>query len=274
VRNNFTDLKELLVVILYPDSSLSGLPMPIWQIWADSIVRLFGRVTSLPSVLTGSIAALSFAHVIIYRRKWQVLMGLWFLGGIFFVSFYKGALFDHYLYFLLPFPFFLFGGILAQFGKKTHRNLLYGVIVIISLFHIRSTDIGRNGYGDVRRTHATTREIVRQAGSKRFAFGLISSRSYSDLHYRYYFLLQKAVPEYVTERSFEILFLVCETEICPEPQDITGNRKVTMICYDFYCSGDYPSLDVTQWEFVRFADVRGAKIYTYLRTDKENSVTR
>jgi len=270
---SYTDLKDLALLILYPNpAALSGGTVPVWQKWSDVIVRLFVRVAALPTIIAGVLAAASLVHAFLIRKKWLTFIGLWFLSGIAFVSLYKGTLFDHYLYFLLPFPFLLFGGMLVSVEKRISRGFLYGFIACLAVLNIAALVRSGKDFSDIQRTKMATGEIIRQAADHRFAFALISSRSFSDLHYRYYFLMQKEEPEALADGVYDTLFLVCETDTCPTLSVLAQQNAVPVVCYDYYCEGKYPNLDMTQWQFIRSVEGNGAIVYTFLRGTSEREV--
>jgi len=271
---SYKDLKDLILLVLYPDPArLPGVTVPVWQMWSDVIVRVFVRIAALPTVIVGILAAASLVHALLNRKKWLMLISLWFLFGIAFVGLYKGTLFDHYLYFLLPFPFLLFGGMLVSFEKRIPRVFLYGFIVCLTVFDLAALVRSGKVFNDIQRTQMATGEIIRQAADHRFAFALISSRSFSDLHYRYYFLMQQEEPEALADGVYDTLFLVCETEICPTPYVLAQQNAVSVVCYDYYCEWNYPNLDMTQWRFIRSVEGNGTIVYTFSRGTSERDVT-
>lgn len=215
----------------------------------DYSSRVMHRIAPIPGVL----------FTLFFFGKptfWKIFVGAWFIVGLIAMSLYRGVVFDHYLFFLLPAAFLLFGFVLSKLNKK----LVLLIVSVLTIYHLSKTDIFKPGVNDIVRTMAVSQEIIRLAGSEPFSFGLIASRSFSDLHYRYFFLTQGVTPEPVLADTYQNLFLVCETDACLKLKD-----SVQILCYDDHCKGEYPQFNLTTWKFDKNIDLRGARVYVFKR---------
>lgn len=215
----------------------------------DYSSRVMHRITPLPGVL----------FTLFFFGKptfWKIFVSLWFIVGLVVMSLYRGVVFDHYLFFLLPAGFLLFGFVLSRLPKI----LSVLIVSVLIFFHISKTDIFKPGVHDITRTKTVTEEIMNRTGNEPFSFGLIASRSFSDLHYRYFFLINKVHPEPVLSDSYKNLFLVCETDKCPNLKE-----PVQILCYDAHCSGNYPKIPLTSWKFILDNEIEDARLYQYTR---------
>lgn len=243
---------------VFRNFSSGGAALPKRQILAnilDYSGRVMRRVSPIPAGWEAG-ALLVLAGSFFKPTVWKVFIGLWFAAGIAAMSLYRGVVFDHYLFFLLPAAFLLFGFLLSQINKKL--SLL--IVCILALFHLSKTDIFNPGVNDIVRIKSVSQEIIRQVGSKPFSFGLIGSRSFSDLHYRYFFLTSGITPEPILAETYDNLFLVCESNSCPEM-----NGRIKILCYDAHCSGEYPKIDLALWKIGAVTDIQGAKLYVLKR---------
>lgn len=215
----------------------------------DYSSRVMHRIAPLPGVL--------FTLFLFGKRSfWKIFISLWFIVGLVVMSIYRGVVFDHYLFFLLPAGFLLFGFVLSRLPKIP--SVL--IVAVLIFFHVSKTDIFKPGVHDITRTKTVTEEIMNQTGKEPFSFGLIASRSFSDLHYRYFFLMNETQPQSILADSYKNLFLVCETEKCPNLKE-----PIQILCYDAVCSGDYPKISLDSWKFISEKKLEGAHLYQYTR---------
>lgn len=226
-----------------------------WRFGAN-ILDYSSRVMHRLAPVSGAFFAL-FLPVLFKPTFWKVFVGVWFIIGLVIMSLYRGVVFDHYLFFLLPAAFLLFGFVLSKLNIK----LAVILVSILVLYHLNKTDIFKPEVNDIARTKSVSQEIIRQAGGGPFSFGLIASRSFSDLHYRYFFVTAGVKPEPILVNTYQNLFLVCETDVCPEI-----NNNVQILCYDTHCEGEYPKISLSPWKFVSTHDVAGARLYQYQRS--------
>ena len=138
----------------------------------------------------------------------------WMAIGIFGVSFYRGSMNDHYLGFLFPAPFILFGYLLTKF-LKNNKLIIAGVALIMVLVNIRYVDLFvSTGDRQLKRTNEVTDFIIGKSGGKPFNFALVSPHNYED-PYTYFFEIKKVNPVLTHQKIEDQLFVVCEGECQP-----------------------------------------------------------
>ncbi len=255
---------EDIVGVLRNFFSGGGIPFVKRQILANVLDyggRVIRRVVQFPAGWEAVALLILLAISFFKRNFWKSFIALWFFAGIGAMSLYRGVVYDHYLFFLLPAPFLLFGFLLKWLEGKGMSWVSFGLAVIFSLSNISRLDINKIGFNDIARTNAVVKEIAHEATDQPFSFGLIASRSFSDLHYRYFFLTQGLKVESVLSDRYQTLFLVCESTTCPSADNLVRQGKVQVICYDSHCSGEYPKIDVNKWKFDKILDINDAKLY-------------
>lgn len=209
---------------------------------------------------------------IIRKKFWGVFFGLWFIAGIAAMSLYKGIVFDHYLNFLVPLPFFLFGAVMYLYNKYMLRLFWTFLVILAIIFQVHNLNINFEGTNDIARTLDMTSVMERLTSGKPFSFALISSRSFSDLHYRYFFTTQQHIyPLPLVDRTYVNLFLVCEKAPCPSFKEMQNVHSTKVICYDEYCGRKYPSINLEQWQLVATYDGFDSRLYIYRRKSLLNT---
>ena len=152
-----------------------------------------------------SIFIVSVAILWIKRRtRWELFISAWLLAGIVFASSYGGVVFDHYTYFLYPFPFLLAGAVLSKVQKsKFHSLIVWICIAVVIVLQLVRSDVFAAGVGDIGRTQAVSREIMKEANGEPFSFTVLSSRSFSDYHYRFFFTIAQITPAPITTKGYD-----------------------------------------------------------------------
>lgn len=227
----------------------------------DYSSRVMRRVVPFPGGWETVSLLVLLAISIIKRSFWTALFVMWFLAGVTAIAFYRGVVFDHYLFFVLPVPFLLMGYLLSMLEKRTNIWIPLLFVAVIVVYQLSKTDITSPGPKDIGRVSQAAGEILRESAGQPFSFGLIASRSFLDFHYRYFFLLsgREAVP--YQSQGYQKLFLVCEGAACPTSGELAKTGSAQLICFDPHCSGTYPSVWFKEWKFLQTTDVLGARIY-------------
>ena len=144
-------------------------------------------------------------------------------------------------------------------------------LLVLTFLQLTRTDIVSQGNNDLRRTQLMSNEIIQQSNTIPFSFTLISSRSFSDLHYRYYFKLHKTEPKMITGKDYELLFLVCEKSPCPTSSEIEAIREIQVLCYDPHCEGEYPKINLKEeFSLIKTQEVFDGGVFTYRRKEVDN----
>lgn len=137
----------------------------------------------------------------------------WMAIGIFGVSFYKGFLNDHYLGFLFPIPFILFGYILSKYLKN--KLLISITVIIMVVINLKNVDlVVSSGDKQLKRTREVAEFIIERSGSKPFNFALVSDHNYEDPYVFFFEILGKN-PVDTSVKIEEQLFVVCEGQCSP-----------------------------------------------------------
>lgn len=211
----------------------------------ENSFRIFGR--AIPFMSKQSIVwVLAFwgAFLVWKPTKKNVFFTLWLFFGLAGMARFTGVVHDHYLYFLLPVPFFMVASIVDSVPNK---KIALSVVVLISLLQFAKTDMFYTGNNDIARVQRVVGELREELGSEPFSFTLINSRSFSDLHYRYYMKIFSLKPSLITDDSYKWLVLICDSDKCPD--DTPSWKEVKVLCYDKHCSGTYPTVDLRKWKY-------------------------
>lgn len=150
---------------------------------------------------------------------------IWFIGGLFFLRYYSGQLFDYYYGFMFPAPFFLFGLIISLFWK----NLPWKAISILMSSILLLWFMTNNIFGKIdqktlkfKRNHPNqlinqtafvADYVIEKAEGKPFNFALITDHN-SDHAYRYFLEVRNHKPIELETMITEQLLVVCETKDC------------------------------------------------------------
>ena len=259
------DFKEIALIFFVPTTSGADMK-PLQQTLFDLSSRVFYKVIPLSTpYLMGIVEFVILGTAFLQKKFWSVFFAFWFTIGILAMSFYHGTVFDHYLQFLLPVPFFLLGGAMFFYKQKIPSMILVFIILVILISQLRNTDIFSKGNNDIVRISRTVSEVISMTNNEPFSFTLTSSRSFSDLHYRYFFTTRQRNPVPIIDASYGNLFLICEKAPCVSPQELERIGYVQALCYEDHCGGSYPTIDLSAWQFVRNSDVLDGRIYMYRR---------
>ncbi len=259
--HGFVDLREVILLFVYPEAK-----SPVTTDVVGLATNVFSRVIPLGnSAWFWLIPIVLSLPALISGNFWYMFFSLWFWLGIGIFKFYHGSVHAHYLYFLAPIPFLIFGYFLAFLSRFISKKILVGIVVILVLLHLQHADIGKPGVHDIERTDALTREMETSASGKPFSFTVIKSRSFSDLHYRYFFHIRGIPVTPVTSDTYKTLFIVCERDVCPTAAEISGEDHVIALCWDFVCDREYPWVGLRKWKLMNTKDIEGARLFTWER---------
>lgn len=268
-KHSFEDVREVLLIFLRPNNTVAIYP-PLHIAVMDMSSRLFKNIIPLQQspFFTLLQVVIIFIPFLAKRQFWHIFFTLWFTGGILLISLYKGVIFDHYLNFILPIPFFLFGFFLQSISKKINKAIIFALLIVAVSFHISQTDIFSEGKNDIARTKEITKSMISQSNGIPFSFTLTQSRSFSDLHYRYFFTTKWTTPKKISSDEYTYLFLVCEKLPCPTKEEQENILEVKALCYDDHCSGEYPTIQLTKFKLIESKRVLDSMIFTYQRIQK------
>lgn len=184
-------------------------------IWSQVFHRLLPQVLSKLTYLISIISLISGAYFLFKKRNLALFtLMAWMIIGVFGVSFYKGVMNDHYIGFLFPAPFILFGFLLTKF-LKNNRLIIGLVTAVMILINIRYVDIFfSTGDKQLNRTREVVNFIIEKSNNAPFNFALISDHNYED-PYTFFFEVKSVKPVPTHEKIEDQLFVVCEGSCNP-----------------------------------------------------------
>lgn len=161
---------------------------------------------------------LSILVILSFFRRNRVNFYLTFcLGlGLLGLSFYQGAIYDHYLGFLNPAPFLLLGSLVSiNFGKLRKRVLIGAVtlLIILTVVNVQKSPLRNPPNNQLKRTQNISKFIVSKVGEKDFNFALLSKNNY-DSAYQFYLDQYGRKPKQIPFDKTDQLFVVCEDLVC------------------------------------------------------------
>lgn len=170
-------------------------------------------------VVLGLIVALPLAVALKQKLKkgpvlWiWIALGSWLLVGLLGLSFYKQAIYDHYLGFMNPAPFILLGGSVYFLKAKWQFGAVVLLLIILGTLNLQNNPLLQPPNSQLQRTQQIARFVIEQAKGESFNFALIAKNNY-DAAYQYYLGLYGHKPKVVPLEVTSQLFVVCEDEVC------------------------------------------------------------
>ncbi|KKR94886.1 MAG: hypothetical protein UU41_C0002G0007 [Candidatus Roizmanbacteria bacterium GW2011_GWA1_41_13] len=275
-QNEWTDVRSLLSFA----SSQSDTPLKTDV--TDSLYVIQHLVNFLVPAVPPLIALIILSMLaivsLIQKNKWSILALFVILVSIAFISRTVYSPPEHYTRFLIPFLFILTASSLETlnhisldkmrhmhiFVKKSYLSAIIAVIVI-TLIYLPKSDILSEGKHDLSRTEDMAETMIQSAEQDPFSFTLINSRSFSDLHYRFFFLKKRVQPVSIESEEFDTLYLVCEKEPCPTQDEIVSRTEIQVMCFDPLCNREYPKVNLKEWQFESEIKHEWATLYVLKR---------
>lgn len=236
----------------------------------DNSFRIFGR--ALPFMSKQSVVwvvLLWTIYLFLNLRKINLFLTLWLVVGLFGMVRFTGVVHDHYLFFMIPVPFLMIASWISSANRPWERSAVLLLIGVIALFQISKINIFASGSHDILRISTIVSRVASEVGDTPFSFTVVGSRSFSDLHYRYYMRLFGIAPLPITGTEYAKLVIVCDSEKCPSVSKLTSNRSLPTLCFEAHCRDLYPSLPLEQdWSYEKdeWADsssIRLGKYYVF-----------
>lgn len=249
--HGFSDIRGTVDIVVRSSSGVGKRQM-IYQAWEYS-GRVIGKM--LPNVHTPAVVAFLtvwFVFLMRNRTSWNIFWTVWFAFGIMSIGKYSGVVFDHYLNFIIPVPFLMLASIVSKIQSDRWKKFALVVLGFIVIVQLGKIDVFQQGDQDIARTKSAIQQIIKDSGKTPFSFALIRSKSFSDLHYRYYFRVIGREPLPVTSKMNSLLYLICDQEVCPSVSELTSQKNTPIICYKAFCSNFYPSIKLENiYSFIR-----------------------
>lgn len=166
--------------------------------------------------------------------SWPLItLSIWLVVGMLGLSFYQQSIYDHYLGFVNPAPFFLLGWT-AQF-LFNFRNQLWGILlkltlalllIVLIVINLERNPLKNAPNNQLKRTQDVATFIIDKSQGKDFNFALIAKSNY-DLAYQFYLEMYKHKPKQLPFDNTGQLFVVCEDQVC----DPTHNAKYEIAAF-------------------------------------------
>ncbi|MCL5784284.1 MAG: glycosyltransferase, partial [Patescibacteria group bacterium] len=235
-RHNFLNYRALTELFGGGGEVKSDIAANIARIPGLYSNNLIGRYIGAENLYLVILISILVLAALIYKfsyRSWhKMALAIWLIVGLFGLTFYQQSIYDHYLNFLNPVPFLLFGSITLFVSSIPNKMkwLFYGGITIL-LIILTVVNLQRNPFlsppnNQLRRTQDVAKFVIDKAEGKDFNFALIAKSNY-DSAYQYYLDLYGHKPKQVPLDITEQLFVVCEDSTC----DPTHNPKYEVAAF-------------------------------------------
>lgn len=213
-----------------------------------------GRVTgkTLPfsfglPVGFGIIFSFTTLWLLVSKNGFSFLFFVWIIGGVGAMSLYRGVVYDHYLYFLIPAAYVVLGTWAEEVARvRKIKSIVFSILGIVLTYTLYQSVLlvyktpDRN---DISKVEKVIGIVKKELGSNIFSFGLVSSPSFSDLHYRAGFSLRGMNIGKIKGNDKQIV-LVCENRACPF---VDHGGKIQTLCNEDHCKGTYPIVDLDMY---------------------------
>lgn len=116
---------------------------------------------------------------------------------------------------------------------------------------------------DIARIEEVLHFLHNETKGNRFSFTLYGSRSFSDYHYRWYFLKNNIPVISLRKKSEKDLFVVCEKAVCPTLPELSEVASFTSMCDEKFCIGPYPEIRLTEYTILSKKQLQYSSVYHY-----------
>lgn len=237
LKHNFLNYRALISLFGSSDAVGFGFNplVAVPKIVAIYSYNLVGRYMSgeivilykIVSVLIILVLTLALINKVIKKKPdWSYFaLCVWLIIGLIGLSFYNSNIYDHYLGFLNPVPFIIFGSLFSLNIFKNKWNYVYlgglGILtIILVLVNIQNSPLKNPPGNQLKRTQDIAKFLIDKSEGKPFNFALIAARNY-DSAYQFYLEVYGHKPNYTYEKVEDHLLIVCEDAVC----DPTHNDK-------------------------------------------------
>ena len=154
----------------------------------------------------------------LFSRKWATAcLGIWLGVGLLGISFYQGSIYNHYLGFLNPAPFLLFGSLAAVNFKKEFKKFVLGgllsLVTVLTIVNVQKSPLNNPPNNQLEITQDIAKYIINESQNTDFNFALLAKNNY-DAAYQFYLDQYGHKPKMVPFDKTGQLFVVCEDESC------------------------------------------------------------
>ncbi|MBI2086516.1 glycosyltransferase [Candidatus Daviesbacteria bacterium] len=228
-RHNFLNYRAISELLTQGSAIKGNILLNILKIPSIYSRDLIGRYLAGENLyLTLIISALIILSLA--RLSWVIFyLAVWLGVGLLGLSFYQGAIYDHYLGFLNPAPFLLLGSLVSKnFGKFKNWALsgLFILTIVLMIVNLQKNPLNYPPNNQLKRTQNVAKFIIEKAAGEDFNFALIARNNY-DAAYQFYLEQYGYKPKQVPFEKTNQLLVVCEDQIC----DPTHNAKYEVAAF-------------------------------------------
>ena len=144
------------------------------------------------------------------------LLGLWILLGVLIISLYRGTLHDHYLGFIFPTPFLLYGFVFSRlWARKFFKPLALIIFLFFFVINLKQTNFF-SGVGpnyQIERSKTVAQAIAQDVDDEKFNLALVApTGDFMAMNYRYFLELAGKMPEdYGNFDKIDTLYVIVGT---------------------------------------------------------------
>ncbi len=197
----------------------------------------------------------------IKRSRESLLFVVWFCFGVCVLAFYKDTIQPQYAYQLIPVVFLLLAGALSSVHTRMIIVVSIGAAICAGCISWTAIHPYKIIDADLPRITAITEKIALLADGQPFAFTVMNSRSFNDLHIRYFFKLYGLSSVSIDEVDNKRLFIICENA-CPEAPPA---GKLSIMCWSEICPLDTPNVPFDKWKYEKAEHVGNSVLFLYSR---------
>lgn len=207
--------------------SLASHFLRFFSVWELVFIRLItgkevlvGKITSYVFILISILYSLYLIKKKEYSYKSLAFLFTfsWLLISVLVLSFYKDAIYDHYLGFLFPAPFLILAFWVEKLRKFGGVGIVFSFVLIFlfAVLDLLNSPLRSSPSYQMKRTIEVSKKILDESKGNKFNLAVIAERNYEGA-YLYFLELWKAPvviidPQRAGETITEQLFVVCEYE--------------------------------------------------------------
>lgn len=228
-RHQFLNYHAITHLITEGGAIKGNIFLNIAKIPTIYIFSLIGRYLAADNLYLTVICSV-LVVISLIKKSWPILyLGIWLGVGLLGLSFYQGAIYDHYLGFLNPAPFLLLGSLVTiQFGpmRKWFLSGFFVLIIILTVVNLSKNPLNYPPNNQLEKTQTISQFVIAKSKGEQFNFALISKNNY-DAAYQFYLEQFGYPPKQVPIDKTNQLFVVCEDQVC----DPTHSAKYELAAF-------------------------------------------
>lgn len=223
IKHNFPNFRTILEFVTRPSThgygsfDLPSLVQSYGNILFENLSQLYGTIiTKIAFLVLSVLTIIAFIQNLkVKEKKLIYTIGLvWFLGGLVFIKFYTGQIYDYYYGFMFPAPFMAFGLVVSQYWQnKKAKYLFIGFTAIVGLWFLTHEFYVTPPNRLINQTESVADFVIAKSEGKPFNFALMSDHN-SDQAYRYFLDINGNKPTELETMITDQLLVICESQKC------------------------------------------------------------